>query len=532
MQTAVARIPNEVTDISTTTPTLALLLRLYNRLPTMPAPLKEILGISGPLTLRSIIIALRMVPIKIFFYHKNPALLAEFAEMATLDNLIFVTIFRSIRGISPLVSQATAKNPADGSINLPEVGVVYRHSILFSLLMMVPISMICLFAPVILKIFQLSDKAIEDSTFYFRTLFFAYSSDLFLRIQARVLTGLKKTTPPLFADILEAGLLILMCYLLINGQCGFSEQGVNSYPIAYTIASFIALAVNTMYLSTSTFGVYQLFHFHTAFFSKDKFKQLLKNCLWPGADGFVEQSSQITITSLASKLGHSALIALEINKIYGQIVSFFTIANSIATSILVAKKVKEKSHDYRVIPNTNYLLNMGFSTACFFSLPVTAPLFLNLMLMGHPRDPNLVDLLLNALYVQGVIEIANSVRISGSGGALAGCFDTIYPVASNTAFVFMLNSLLAVFATSYFTLSAPALYATQMTGFFLSAGAIFERWYHRDTPEDSWFNQGILFLSSCKSRFFSSYEDTAAPMATEEVRSIEIINTGPTIAVQ
>lgn len=448
---------------------------------------KKILELSAPLVVRGMVLAGRFFLARIILAKKDPLLLSTFADIATLDNLMFALIFKSLRGVSPLVSGAAVTDPK-------QVGVVFRHCLLFSSTLMLPIGFLCLAAPAIFQLTEQPEAVVSSSRLYFIYMFFAYLLDVFFRVQGRTLAGLKKMTPPLIADIFEALAHLFFTYVFVNGKLGCSEMGVSGYALGYVFAAFLTLLGNTKYLlSQSDLTQYELFNFNG--FSSDEFKKVTRNCLPPGIGGVIEQASQIAITFFCGLSGDpvSALIGTEVAKSYSLLISYPTLANAAATGILVAENVKKNNPRYRMIGNTTFGLNIIFASASFLLLLVFSDFFVELFVKNDDAHKNNFQVAKYFVLTQGAIETLNSPRTAGIG-ALMGFSDTVFPMGVSAG-IFILNLILAALAQFYFLTQASTMYATQIAGCFFASLAISDRWHHIEQPENSIINRGISYVS-------------------------------------
>lgn len=434
-----------------------------NRLnePDLRSTLKEIMVISAPMAARNLILALRFSCDREFLAAAGSEYLSIYGSFGALQGLLFSTIFTGQRIVSILASQNSGA----------EVGKILRHASLFSLIFSaVVVAPICLAAPLIFSATKQSEKVIAESRLYFIVLFFAFLFDSLFRMQARVLFGLKKTYPPLFAEIFQTVIDLSCMSVLIEGRLGFPKTGVHAPAFSYLISASFCLIANTIYLAYEpSLKEYDFFKWDRI--ELKKLKEIAIKALPTSGSAVLEMAAQTAVIFYIGLTDPEKTAGVEVAKSYSTAISYFLIGFAAAGSILMGKALQENK-PHRYIASVNL----------FFTVPISAIIGSLIFLLSAPytrlflseSDPAF-DSAVMMLRTQTVIELFNTAR-SILISALEAHRDVMTPLKINGGCIFMLNLLFSTLAKFGFDADASTIYMTQVAGAASASIAFLSCW--------------------------------------------------------
>lgn len=449
----------------------------------------EKLAHTAPLliTRAFVIAALQFFAKRAILAQADELLLAAYADIGAIEVLIF-RLFKGLHIVSAKTAhlrteEINAKNDLT-KFNPIEIGVLYRHSVLFSGVLIFPITLLCLSATTIFRWTNQPEMVIENSASYFYYGIFAYFADMLYRSQARIMIGLSQPSSPLIADTVESVLDVILTYSLVNGKWGLPKKGVEGAAIAYA-GSAVATAVGfAFYLnSRDDLKKYQLYQFKLSEFKNAlcsaEFKKVLTGGLYISCKSSIVYITQIVTTFLCGISGPGALVGLQAAGAYGFLVSLPIGGFSEAASVVVGRLFKNNLSDASKIGYFALRASLLFSSICAASLFIfsdqVAKIFINRD-AAHEKDFQTVKTFLR---IQAMMEVVSSIGNVGAD-VLAGCLETRYPFLLTVAFIFALNSALTVAAHFVFHQDASTIYAVQLTGLVLSSAGMLLRWNQKN----------------------------------------------------
>lgn len=323
---------------------------------------------GGILTFRSYSMVLQLFFKRLILAQNNPELLAAFSGVAAFEDIIFVFSFGCMGIISPIISATKVRTELattqDKYLDPTILGIQFRSGFFFAAALMIPISVVCLFAPSIYRLAKQPDIVIENSASYFKYALFAYLFDFMYRVGVRFMVGLEKATSALLADILEGVLDVFFTYALVNGKYGFPEMGLAGSALAYAIAAFITLLIHTTFIYfRKDLKKYELFRLSDCF-SLPALKEMLIKGLPLGLSESVGGVCQLMMIFYCGLFGPTALLAMQVAASYSLWLTMPVSAFSDTASVLIAKKVENKSPDYRALGNAHLLGSISYAGIC------------------------------------------------------------------------------------------------------------------------------------------------------------------------
>lgn len=419
---------------------------------------------------------LRVFFINIMLGKKDPALLATRANLAMLDDPVFVMLARSLMGLPPLMSGIV-------EAEAEKVGVVYRQGLLFLATLMLPFALLFINAQTLFRYLDHPEETIAASREYFLWMLLSYAMNGVFRLQARVLIARGDTTSPLIADIVESITNLSALYFFLN----FFEWGNNAYPRAHVFASLISfLGYGAFFYCSSHLKKYKFLNLDSRLFVKKIYLQVISNGFFYGASGVLEQyASSKTTSQCALSANHNAtLIADSTAKTYGALVSLLYTPNGTITSRDIPK-YKDNPALCRILGNANFLANIMYASAALILLIPARNYFVSCF--NDKTDQEATQIAMYFTFIRAFREIGNSARNAGTS-ILLGYSDTSYALFVNLFSIFVLNSAL-ISATA--DQSVTSMYAMQIPCYFLATAAITNRWIHYENLEASFFQRQV-----------------------------------------
>lgn len=427
----------------------------------------RVLSVSSiPLTLRGVVISAQSFFKSYILAQKDESLLAIYSSLSALESFIFAFTFGSLAVITPLVSRYRESTPEKAGVVLTQ-GFVFAGTALI-----MPVSMLCFFAPNIFKIMQQPEVVVQNSRNYFLYALAAYIMDIFYRLLVRVKIGFGDTTSPLFFDSIEACFDIVFTYWFVVHK----EMGVSGCALAYALAAAITFLLYAAYLSTqSHLKKYELFYFHRDCFSAEEFKKIFIHGLQLGFSGSVETISQALTVFFCGFSGLGALIGIQAASTISSMIDLPIGGVSEVSTALIGELFAKNDLRYRRIGHLTLMMHGMYGVVSFLVLLAYRDFIANLFAKPAAEN-NYFSIVKDFILIQSVIELFNLTRCA-AWHALSGCLKTQYVSITSIAFIFIVNAALASLVQFVFNASPSNMYATQIVGYFLSAAVLVERWY-------------------------------------------------------
>lgn len=425
----------------------------------------EITKIAGPITTRALVIAARFW-LKRYIY-AQAGCLETYPPIAALENLLFTALFTGQRMITVFVRQVPADQPA-------EVGHVTRHALLFTTLFTTFFTTpVCLTAHNIFYYLGQPKNVVDESKTYFY--FFAIS--LMLESPARVLgrafLGLKKTTPPLIADIFRVVIDLSIAAILTNGYFSFPKMNVTGGAVSSAVSAALTLIGSIIYLYFAADLKQYAFFKHDGIEPK-KIAEIAKKSLPPSAGTVLEYAAQFAAVLYIGSTDPAKSIGIEVAKSYATVVGFFLSGVSVASSILVANALRDNLPD-RHITTTTYFISNGLVTLFGFLTWIFSRPYTTLFIPENPHNTAIIDNTISILHAQIIIEFFDSLR-SVTTSALEAHKDVLTTLKINIAFIFMLNLLLTTLCKFVFHADTQTIYWATAVGYTTAGVAMTTAW--------------------------------------------------------
>lgn len=482
----------------------------------MQSPLR-MLGQSSPLLIaRGIVMgALQFLAKRAILAQASESYSAIYADISAIEGFIFIFIFSGLHVISARGAhlhatelEAEKLNSLRGTAETTpptmqttfdprDMGVLYRQSVLFGGLLMIPTALLCIAAPALFSLAGRPKEVIDNSIYYFLIAFFGYISDMLYRSRARIEIGRSKQKPPLIADSVESVLDASITYFLAP------KMGVLSAAVAYAIAAAVTAVGMKLYSDRCPeLEKYELYRFNWEEFQRawhtlqskapttnnsdiaSQFKKILVGGLYMSATYSIIYLTQIFTTYLCGLSGNGALTALQAAGAYSFMISLPVAGFSDAASVVIGRIMKDNSEEARKLGHFTITTSFLFSAFCGFNLFIFENSFVRLFIENDANHTADFQIVKNFVRIQAIMETANSISNAGAD-VLSSYFETRFPFRISVVSIFFMNSIASLFAQYIFQTSAFVMYGVQTAGCFVMALSILEYWYHITEPQNA-----------------------------------------------
>tara|TARA_R110002096_G_scaffold434386_3_gene655796 strand:+ start:6892 stop:8226 length:1335 start_codon:yes stop_codon:yes gene_type:complete len=229
----------------------------------------------------------------------------------------------------------------NGEQNFHQIGHLFNTALYF----LIPLSvLVFLFtqyvAPALMTFFTSSDAVLQASNTFLKVrgfgIFFAYLNFLFIAFY----TGITKTRVLTYATFIQAGINVVLDYLLIFGHGGFPQMGIEGAALASVISEIVAMIYFVLYtrikIERSKYGLELQF-----VFSGTKLIKILKIGFPIMIQNFMALSSWLAFFLIIEKIGEKELAASHIIRSIYMVLMIPLFGFSNATSTLVSNVIGE-----------------------------------------------------------------------------------------------------------------------------------------------------------------------------------------------
>lgn len=233
----------------------------------------------------------------------------------------------------------------NGEGNLKEIGDLFNTGLYFLLpLAIILFAFVKLFSPQILSVLVASENILEASNNYLEYraygIFFAFFNFLFIAFY----TGITKTKVLTKATFIQAGVNVVLDYVLIFGQLGFPEMGIKGAALASVISEIVAL----LYFVYFTFNkidyrIYGLFQ--ELKFNAYKLLKVIKVSTPIMLQNFMAIATWLSFFMIIEQIGEKELAISHIVRSIYMVVMIPLFGFSSATSTLVSNLMGEKRNN-------------------------------------------------------------------------------------------------------------------------------------------------------------------------------------------
>lgn len=275
-----------------------------------------------------------------------------------------------------------------------------------------------LFAPQLLRIFDVSQDVFDMGVTYFRIVALGMVFMFISNAAKASLRGASDTKTPMYITLFINALNIVGNYFLITGYGIFPELGIAGAAVSTTVSRVVEMVIFMVILFRGR-GVIR-FRWPNLKITRDIFKPLFEMSTAAAAEQTMMQFSFLGSSMIISKLDTLSEAAFRILLNIESLSFMPAVGFSIASASLVGKALGER--DERKALYTGYTAGvLGviwgiFMGLIFFSFPVP-------ILQLFTRDPAIVQASISTMYVMGLNQAPLAFWIILSG-ALRGTGDT------------------------------------------------------------------------------------------------------------
>ncbi len=305
------------------------------------------------------------------------------------------------------------------------------------------------FADEIFRFIGHDEKIIQNEIIYFRIMVLATFPMIFTSAASGFYSGQGKTRIIMIINVIATVLNILLDYLLIFGNFGFSEMGIRGAALATLIAYGVAMLIYAVCLyrpvNDQRYKTLRNYKFDWILF-----RQLLKYGFPNGIQFFLDIAGFSVFIMIAGRLGKAELVASNIALNINNLVFMPLLGISMSVSILVGQFLGNDEPDY-----ARQISIRGIQLAYFWIFPFVIIFFFfpdflislfNVSRNGPEFDSvyRMLVIILRFTAVYSLFDVINLVL----AGCLKGAGDTSY-----TMKVIGLSSLIIMIIPTYICLN-------------------------------------------------------------------------------
>ncbi|MBE9040074.1 MATE family efflux transporter [Oscillatoriales cyanobacterium LEGE 11467] len=388
------------------------------------------------------------------------------SSLANSVFFIFITFVTGITfGITPLIAAA------DGTKNLTEISRIFKHGILISAIVGLGFSLLLWKAAPSLRFLNQPEAVVELAIPYFRTLAISLIPYSIFQGYRQFMEGLSLTKPAMYISLFSNLINIGLNYLLIYGNFGFPQLGLNGAGLATLISrTFMPFAIGILVLLIPQSFCYlkKMMRLRISIFQAAKILNIGIPC---GIQFLFENGALSFAAIMMGWLGTQELAAHQIA------LSLVTVTYMIATGISAAATIGVGNQFGR--RNFRRLRETGFSSLSLTtSLSVVSAfifIFGNHYLSNlFVRDSQVIQIASSLLVLAAFFQIFDSIQVVIIG-ALRGMGDVAYPTPIAIGSYWILGLPLAYTFSQLLHLGASGIWYGLSIGFSVAGGLLFLR---------------------------------------------------------
>lgn len=403
--------------------------------------LQEIGTLALPIATRAVLLAVRAW-LKRYIISQSDSL-SDYGKIIIIERLLFDSIFAGQRIISIKTTQADGKDSS-------KVGQILQHGFLNGIYLIAAFLLPVVFLmPQIYIYSNQPDSVITKSKPYLLGLLAAFSVDIFYRTQSRVLLGLKRPWVPFATDVVQGAVDISLTSLLIP------FFGLTACTVSYFFAAIISTLTLSGYLYFSGISKeYALYQRHP--FDRALQREITTKSTQSVFSVAAENMGQLVLTTWC--LNQESVASAEIAKSYGMLVNYFIIGFSASSSIVIAKKLREKQF-WQITAYANYIFTVTLCALAGITLFIFAKPYVDIFSTKNSSLSQENDATI-FIRTQVFIELFNGIK-QVSTSAMEAHTDNKTPFIINAGFLFILQSILSLFAKFVLCVTDPMIFLIQ-----------------------------------------------------------------------
>ena len=320
-------------------------------------------------------------------------------------------------GITPLVAQAV------GKADVSKITRLLRHGIILCGAVGLLLFMLLFGVSYLFPYMSQPEEVVSMGTPYFLIISSSLIPLMIFQNFRQFSEGLSVTKPTMYITIVANLVNVLLNYLLIYGNLGFPELGLNGAGWA-TLVSRILMAIG-LYVFVIKYKKFQVYRsaFNLSKIKASLFKPMLKIGVPSGVQFVFEVGAFAMAAIMMGWLGTKSLAAHQIA------ISLVSLSYMMATGIAAASTVRvgnqigtKDGYNLLRVGNTSFLMSLAFMACCALVFIVFSKFFPTL----YVEDRQVIEIASTLIIIAGFFQLSDGVQVVGLG-VLRGMSDVKAP---------------------------------------------------------------------------------------------------------
>ncbi|MBA3899862.1 MAG: MATE family efflux transporter [Bacteroidetes bacterium] len=388
---------------------------------------------------------------------------------ASLANSLFAVIIVFGVGVSFAVTPLVAA--ADGEKNTEKITQLLKHSILISTLLGLGLFVVLFFGSPLLNYLGQEEDVVALAIPYFNILVFSMIPLMIFLGFKQFSEGLSHTKQAMVITIAANILNVLLNYLLIYGNWGFPELGLNGAGWATFFARLV------MAIAIGGFVYYHSFYkpYRGGFILRDFSKKLSSRIIKLGIPIGMQFTFEIGAFAFgAVMIGWIGAVELAAHQIAISLASVtYMLASGIAsaTTVRVGNQLgAQNPYQLRKAGQSGFMLVLAFmfiASIFFIVFNQQLPLFFN-------QRPDVVEIASSLIIIAALFQLSDGVQVLGLG-ALRGMSDVKIPTVITVVSYWLVALPMAYLLGFIFEFGAPGVWFGLLIGLTIAAVSMYYR---------------------------------------------------------
>jgi len=365
-----------------------------------------------------------------------------------ISSILFRIIWAVLKGIATGNSVFVAQSY--GANNYKRIKASTEQAFILAVVVSIVFQQIIFwFTKPLLMIFNPSPELLSTGVIYLKILSWSLPFTAIILLTAGILQGMGNAKTPMIIVAILNIVNIIMSYLLIFGNFGFSHLGLRGAAIAYNISYIVAASLG-LYVLFSSNGAFKRLNINLSFkFNQKEIMKLIKFALPTAFEMSFWQFASIIITRAILTYGETSYAAYQLG-LQAESISYMPAAGfGIAASTFVGQSVgKNDSNLGRAY--LGHLIKISIIvTAIAGGILIFFP---TLIMRALSQDPDVISIGAVYLFVMGLLQIPQNLA-SLLNGALRGAGYPKAPMINVGAGLWLIRIPLVLLFTYIFDLS-------------------------------------------------------------------------------
>ena len=431
------------------------------------ASMKEIVKFATPIVILQTALAAFLF-VDLFFIGKLGT--EELAAGGLVTNTLFPFLYFGIGcvlGFDTICSQALGagdqKTPIDALI----------HTVIFSLMVSIPLCLLLGFAEPVYRLFLTEEKTIALSMEYLNSARWVLIPGLLFVATRQYLQAIGVSTQLLVMAVVCNLLNVFLNYTMVLGNFGVPKMGISGSGWA-TVFSNLFLFLSALAISRGFFKKHK-YSLSSFKWNPAMFKQLISLGVPAGLHLFLETVMLFTLMIFVGRIGSTALAAHSIVNNFSLVLYNLPIGISFAAVVKVGNAVGAQDTYNSVKQAVNSLV---VSVAYWAVSLVVFYVFASQIVHLYSEDQVVTDLAMKAFVLWLAFNLPDSIQVVMSA-ILRGMGDTKLPAYANLAGFGLITIPLAYFLTFTMKMSIVGIWIGWGSGVTAIAAVLVYAWYKK-----------------------------------------------------